>query len=645
LNFESTPSFALIVKVLDNGTAALSSQATVTVSLLDVNEAPLISNQSFSVAESAANGTTAGTVLASDPDAAQTLSYFIIYGNINHIFSINSSTGELILVDSTALIQSGNASLLLGVAVFDNGSGYLFNSATISINVLPAINKPPVIIDQIFPLLKNLTIGTSVGVVKAYDPNPDQALNFAIFSGNSDGIFTIDASTGELFVADSNALVLLSNDSVQLVVKVQDNGSVSMSNQATVTVFILSSNVAPVIASQTINTLEHQPIGTIVGTVSANDPNSTSPLAYSITAGNISDSFTIDANSGCLTINNPIVVCFEGHPVFNLTVKVQDNVGLFSEGIVTINVEDINEQPVCPDQAYSIPENDSTETYVGSVVSKDFDFNQTLTYSIVSGNLNEAFKIDSSNGSIYINNSVPINFEENNKFDLVVSIQDNGKGQLTTFSDITIELLDVNEAPVLENQILSVVENSLPGTKVGYVKAKDPDKGQKIKYMIVAGDENHTFNLSDTSGLLSVADPSRLFYGHNSLISLTVIAQDNGIDSLSTLSVISIDILRDSTKIVTTGVDQISTSEKFSEKDISIYPNPTADIVNIDLGKVIDQPVGIRIYSMNGSEIYSSVKTGEKNVAINLSNERPGTYIASLDLNGQIYTKNIVVKN
>jgi hypothetical protein len=417
-----------------------------------------------------------------------------------------------------------------------------------------------------------------------------------------------------------------------------------MSDQATVTVFFLSSNVAPVILSQTKNIQEHQPIGTVVGIVTASDSNSDSPLIYSILDGNISNSFAIDQYTGCLTINNPVAVCFEAHPVYNLIIKVQDNVGLSSEGIVTINVEDINEKPISLNQTFSVLENLPLQTLVETVVAKDLDFNQTLTYSIVSGNINEAFKIDSSNGSIYINNPTAINFEVNNSFHLVISVQDNGQGNLITYSDITINVLDVNEPPVLENQILTVVENSVPGTEVGYVKAIDPDKGQKIKYMIVAGNEENTFNLNDTSGLISVTDPSKLFYGHNSLISLTVIAQDNGIDSLSTLSVVTIDIIQD-TSDVTTGITENAVSDTFSEQDISIYPNPTADFVNIDLGKVMDQSVGIRIFSMNGAEVYSTVKKGEKNVVINLENEGPGTYIASLDLNGKIYNKNIVVKN
>jgi len=644
LNYEINPIFNLTIKVIDNGIGSLSDIATITITISqEPNQAPIISDQSFSITENSANGTTVGTVVASDPDPNQTLAFVIIYGNNNNIFSINALTGELTLIDSSALDK--NSSFLLGIAAFDNGLGYLFSAANITVSLIPASNEPPVISDQKFPILKNSSNGSSVGIVKASDPNPDQLLTFSILSGNQEGIFTINSFTGELFIANSNALGIFPNDSVQLVVNVQDNGSVSMHNQATVTIFILSSNVAPVILSQTKNIQEHQPIGTIVGIVTASGSNSEYPLTYSIIDGNISNSFAIDEHTGCLTINNPTSVCFEGHPVFNLTIKVKDNVGLTSEGIVTINVADINEKPVSLDQTFSILENSPIQTLVETVVAKDFDFNQTLTYSIVSGNINEAFKIDSSNGSIFVNNQGTINFEDNSSFNLVISVQDNGLGNLTTLSDIAINVLDVNEPPVLENQILTVVENSAPGTEVGYVKAKDPDQGQKIKYMIVAGNEVNIFNLDETSGLISVADPSKLSFGHNSLISLTVIAQDNGIDSLSTLSVVTIDILRDTSEIVTTGIDINVVSETFSEQDISIFPNPTADFVNIDLRKVLDQSVGIRIFSMNGAEIYSTVKKGEKNVVINLEKEGPGTYIASLDLNGKIYNKNIVVKN
>jgi len=405
---------------------------------------------------------------------------------------------------------------------------------------------------------------------------------------------------------------------------------------------ILNPNSPPVILNQTKNTPEHQAAGTSVGTIQAS--GSGNPITYSITSGNIGNAFAIDTVSGNLSINKTEVVCYEGHPVFNLTINVKNKIGLASNAIVTINVLDINENPVCSDQAYKIFENSPDQTIVGSVVAKDYDFNQTLTYSIVSGNRNNAFKIDPNNGMIKVNNSNAVNYEDNTFINLIVLVQDNGLGNLGAYSVVTVELLDINEPPIMENQELSVIENSTPGTQIGYLKATDPDRGQAINYEIVSGNDNKTFNLNNTTGLVSVADPSKLSYGRNSLFALTVIAKDNGIDSLSTLSVITIKLLQDSTGSVVTGTELATATESFSNNDITIYPNPTADYVNINLEKVDHQMVDIRIFNMTGYEIYSSVKKGEKNVVVNMDDEKPGTYIARINVDGQTYSKNIVVQ-
>ena len=66
-----------------------------TINLNNLNEAPVVNDQSFSVNENAANGTVVGTVVASDPDAGDTLGYAITAGNTGGAFAINASTGEI----------------------------------------------------------------------------------------------------------------------------------------------------------------------------------------------------------------------------------------------------------------------------------------------------------------------------------------------------------------------------------------------------------------------------------------------------------------------------------------------------------------------------------------------------------------------
>ena len=136
LNYEITPSFALVIKVQDNGTGTLSSTANITIILYNVNEYPVIANQSFSVNEFALKGTIVGTVVASDPDAGQTLTYTITAGNTSSAFSIISSSGKIKVNNKLALNYSINPLFQLTIRVKDNGTGQLASFATIIINVI-----------------------------------------------------------------------------------------------------------------------------------------------------------------------------------------------------------------------------------------------------------------------------------------------------------------------------------------------------------------------------------------------------------------------------------------------------------------------------------------------------------------------------
>jgi hypothetical protein len=69
------------------------------------NNPPVISNQNFSIDENKPNGTIVGSVLASDPDPGQTISYTIIAGNINSkleniLVKINKGEDGDIVVDT-----------------------------------------------------------------------------------------------------------------------------------------------------------------------------------------------------------------------------------------------------------------------------------------------------------------------------------------------------------------------------------------------------------------------------------------------------------------------------------------------------------------------------------------------------------------
>ena len=85
----------------------------------------------FSLAENSANSTVVGTIEASDPDG-DTLSYTILNGNTGQAFGLDTSTGVLSVIDSTALDYETTPTFSLLVQASD---GALSDSATVIINL------------------------------------------------------------------------------------------------------------------------------------------------------------------------------------------------------------------------------------------------------------------------------------------------------------------------------------------------------------------------------------------------------------------------------------------------------------------------------------------------------------------------------
>jgi Ca2+-binding RTX toxin-like protein len=148
IDFETTPVFELLVRVTDSGDPALFSDATVTVNVEfvapppPVNNAPAIGAQAFALTENSAVGTSVGSVVASDSDVGQTLSYAIVGGNMNGAFMINAATGHLSVANAGAIDFETTPVFNLTVRVTDNGDPALFSDATVTVN-LGNVNEPP----------------------------------------------------------------------------------------------------------------------------------------------------------------------------------------------------------------------------------------------------------------------------------------------------------------------------------------------------------------------------------------------------------------------------------------------------------------------------------------------------------------------
>ena len=311
------------------------------------NHPPQIDSQSFAVNENSAAGVEVGTVLASDPDQGQTLTYAITDGNESGAFAIDGSTGLITVANPAVQDYETTPSFTLTVLVTDSDSPGLSQSAAVTIN-LNDVNEPVVFVATgPFAVDENSPGGTAVGTVTATDQDIGQTLFFSIIDGNASGVFAIDGSTGAITVADAAALDFETASSFTLTVRVTDSGTPALSATASVRVNVNDVNEAPTFAATGPFAVdENSPAETAVGTVTATDPDAGDTLSYAIAGGDPAGAFAIDAATGAITVANAVALNFEVTPSFTLTVTVTDSGFLSATTIVTVRLRDLNDAPV-----------------------------------------------------------------------------------------------------------------------------------------------------------------------------------------------------------------------------------------------------------------------------------------------------------
>lgn len=76
---------------------------------------------------------------------------------------------------------------------------------------------------------------------------------------------------------------------------------------------------------------------------------------------------------------------------------------------------------------------------------------------------------------------------------------------------------------------------------------------------------------------------------------------------------------------------------------ITVYPNPTADIINIRFaGDIVNNPVLIRLYNIEGELIYETKAYADSSIELNRLGYEAGIYFIKIEASGWIETKKII---
>ena len=206
--------------------------------------------------------------------------------------------------------------------------------------------------------------------------------------------------------------------------------------------------------------------GTVVGNISASDPDAGQMLTYTIVSGNESQAFLLNASTGQLVVNDISAIDLENDPQFSLVIRIVDNGNPagFAQATISVGTQPANQSPVIQNQTFNLAENSANNAVVATVLASDPDSGQALTFEIIAGNASGAFAINAVTGQITVSNPTVLNFEATPSFGLTVKVTDNGTPAAASSATVTINLTNVDEPPQI----------ALPAGGVTYIRRAAP---------------------------------------------------------------------------------------------------------------------------------------------------------------------------
>jgi VCBS repeat-containing protein len=294
------------------------------------------------------------------------------------------------------------------------------------------------------------------------------------------------------------------------------------------------------------NTLdENSPAGTVVGDLSAIDPDAGDTHTYTL-VDDADGAFIIDGDQ--IKVADGVILDFETQSSYTIRVRVTDSAGNTFEKEIIINLNDLDETPrnqPPTDIGLSntiIAENSNDGTIVGSLSTTDPTENETFSYELIN-DAGGRFVIDGN--QIKVADGTLLDFESNTNHTIQVRVTDSAGN--TFVKNFVINVGDVDETnPGQSPTDITLTDNTLDenspaGTVVGDLSTTDPDAGDTHTYTLV-DDAGGTFVIDGDQ--IKVADGAVLDFETNPSYSVTVRVTDaagNTYDKVFTINLNDID--------------------------------------------------------------------------------------------------------
>ncbi|XP_063226687.1 cadherin-87A isoform X2 [Bacillus rossius redtenbacheri] len=559
------------------------------VKVRDVQNSPpeFLGSLSGVVQEDDPIGTLVMTVRARDRDRGQPrrVTYELVTNPLDY-FLLDPRTGELrtakpldkeALADTTGVINLTVRAREIVDGVPGNDP-LTATTADATVTIKDVNDEPPTFNEREYSTVipENIAVGTTLPHLDMTVHDPDVGSNsaFSLRLNDVSGAFAVEPATA---VGSTSINIRVANGSLDyenpnqrkfivLVIAEELHTDPKLSSTATVTVSVADTNDnAPVFEREgyAARVSEGAPGGTVVASGSASDRDSgrfgAEGLVYAL-YGVGSESFSVNNKTGvvsvapCATPGVAPCLDYEKKSMYFLTLKATDNDGKGHSAVVTlvISLLDANDNsPVFPNHNYRAAIDEGANKFEPALIisARDADNSSKISYSIVEGNSNNLFLIDSHTGEITVADPKGLDMTNvtSNPIQLTIEASDE---QFTTTAAVNISVRDVNNNhPVFgrESYVASVQEDTPVGTSIEQLQATDADTGMnaEISYAIQTG-AFEDFAVNNETGLLTIS--GKLDYDRKNTYAIEVIAVDNGVPRLTGTTTVTINVLNSNDK-------------------------------------------------------------------------------------------------
>lgn len=518
LDRETTEFYTFGVEARDHGVPVMSSSASVSITVLDVNDnVPTFTEKVYSlkINEDAVVGTSVLTVTALDRDVNSVVTYQISSGNTRNRFAITSQSGGGLITLALPLDYKQERQYVLTITASD---GTRYDTAQVFINVTDANTHRPVFQSANYQVMlsEERPVGSTVVAISATDEDTGENARITYVMEDNVPQFKIDPDTGAIIT--QMEIDYEDQASYTLAIIARDNGIPQKSDTTYVEIIILDANDnAPQFLRDMYqgSVFEDAPTYTIVLQISASDRDSgpNGRLSYTFQGGDDGEGdFVIEPYSGIIRTARKLDR--ENVPVYNLKAFAVDRGVPPLKAAVSVHVvvQDVNDNaPVFDRDELYIDVNENSP--VGSVVARitatdpDEGTNAQIMYQIVEGNVPEVFQLDIFNGDLTA--LTDLDYETRSEYVMVVQAT---SAPLVSRATVHIRLVDMNDNhPVLQdfeiifNNYVTNKSNSFPSGVIGRVPAHDPDVSDKLRYKFESGNELRLLLLNEDTGDLRLS--------------------------------------------------------------------------------------------------------------------------------------------